>query len=155
MISAWRIVKRKRAKAAFSGEGARLYGGRWNSPGVAMVYTAGSQSLAALEIVAHLDSTELLESYVVFEVKLDESAIVPVDESQLPRNWRADPPPAKVRAIGDAWAAARASVVLQVPSVIVPAENNYLLNPRHPGFSRLLIGKPFPFRFDPRLLRTD
>jgi RES domain-containing protein len=120
-----------------------------------MVYTAGSQSLAALEIVAHLDSTELLERYVVFEVKLDESAIVPVDESQLPRNWRADPPPAKVRAIGDAWAAARASVVLQVPSVIVRAENNYLLNPRHPGFSRLLIGKPFTFRFDPRLLHKD
>ena len=155
MISAWRIVKRNRAKAAFNGEGTRLYGGRWNSPGVAMVYTAGSQSLAALEIVAHLDSTELLERYVVFEVKLDESAIVPVDESQLPRNWRVDPPPAKVRAIGDAWAAARASVVLQVPSVIVPAENNYLLNPRHPGFSRLLIGKPFPFRVDPRLLRRD
>jgi RES domain-containing protein len=155
MISAWRIVKRKRAKAAFSGEGARLYGGRWNNPGVAMVYTAGAQSLAALEIVAHLGSTELLERYVVFEVKLDESAIVVVDDSQLPRNWRADPPPAKVRAIGDAWAAARASVVLQVPSVIVPAENNYLLNPRHPGFSRLLIGKPFPFRFDPRLLPRD
>ena len=61
MISAWRIVKRKRARAAVTGEGARLYGGRWNSAGASIVYTAGSQSLAALEIVVHLDSSELLD----------------------------------------------------------------------------------------------
>ena len=82
-ITAWRIVKRKRARAAFTGEGARLYEGRWNSAGVAIVYTAASQSLAALEMVVHLESSELLDSYVVFEVGIDESLVARVDPSQL------------------------------------------------------------------------
>ena len=152
-ITAWRIVKRKRTKAAFTGEGARLYGGRWNSAGVAIVYTAASQSLAALEMVVHLESSELLDNYVVFEVGIDESLVAQIELSQLPRNWRTDPPPAKVREVGDAWARAGASVVLQVPSAILPAEHNFLLNPRHPDFRRLVIGKPSPFRFNPRLAR--
>ncbi len=152
-ITAWRIVKRKRARAAFTGEGARLYEGRWNSAGVAIVYTASSQSLAALEMVVHLDSSELLDSYVVFEVGIDESLVAQVELAELPRNWRADPPPAKVREVGDAWARADTAVVLQVPSAILPAEHNFLLNPRHPDFRRLVIGKPAPFRFDPRLAR--
>src|SRR5438067_6962399 len=102
------MVKWKRAKAALHGEGARLYGGRWNSAGVAIVYTAASQSLAALEMVVHLESSELLDNYVVFEVGIDESLVAQIELSQLPRNWRADPPPAKVREVGDAWARANA-----------------------------------------------
>src|SRR2546422_11361108 len=72
-VIGWRIAKRKHARAAFSGEGARLFGGRWNSPGTAMVYTAQSQSLAALEMIAQLDSSQLLASYVLFKVGIDES----------------------------------------------------------------------------------
>jgi RES domain-containing protein len=153
MITAWRIIKRKRARVAFTGEGARPYGGRWNSAGVAIVYTAESQSLAALEMVVHLDSPDLLYNYVVFEVGIDESLIAKVELSQLPRNWRTDPPPQKVRGVGDAWAAAGTSAVLQVPSAILPAEHNFLLNPRHRDFARLMMGKPSPFQFDPRLAR--
>jgi len=153
MLRAWRIVKRKHARGAFSGEGARLYGGRWNSPGIALVYTAESQSLAALEMVVHLGSSELLESYVVFEVGFDESLVLRIGPSQLPRNWRADPPATKVREVGDSWAKARQSAVLQVPSATLPAECNFLLNPRHPDFPRLVINKPFPFQFDARLVR--
>jgi RES domain-containing protein len=153
MITAWRIVKRKRATTAFTGEGAHLYGGRWNSPGVAIVYTAASQSLAALEMVVHLDSSELLHNYVVFEVGIDESLVAKVGPSQLPRNWRADPPPKKVREVGDAWVRAGTSAVLQVPSATLPAEYNFLINPRHPDFPKLVIGKPSPFRFDVRLGR--
>ncbi len=149
MIVAWRIVKRKHAKKAFSGEGARLFGGRWNSPGVAMVYTAESQSLAALEIVVHLESSELLEKYVVFEVGIDTRLISRLDMRRLPKGGAPDP--AVCREIGDAWVAAASSVVLQVPSATVPAESNFLLNPRHRDFSRLKIGKPLAFRFDPRL----
>ena len=153
MITAWRIVKRKHARTAFTGEGARLYGGRWNSPGVAIVYTAQSQSLAALEMVIHLDSSELLQSYVVFEIGIDESLVIKVGPSQLPRNWRADPPPAKVGEVGDAWARAGTSAVLQVPSATLPAEYNFLLNPHHCDFPKLVIGKPSSFRFDARLAR--
>lgn len=150
-LSAWRIVKRKYASSAFGGEGARLFGGRWNNPGVAIVYTAQSQSLAALELLVHLDSSELLAAYVVFEVRIDESMIARVDLSELPRNWRADPPPDRLRDIGDAWVAAGGSAVLRTPSTVVPAEHNFLLNPGHPDFARLEIGKRSPFRFDRRL----
>ena len=153
MITAWRVVKRSHAASAFTGEGARLYGGRWNSPGVALVYTAESQSLAALEMVVHLDSSELLDYYVVFDVGIDEALVTEVKLPDLPRNWRADPPPVRVQEVGNAWARAGASAVLQVPSAVLPAERNFLLNPRHPDFPKLVIGKPSAFRFDRRLAR--
>ena len=150
-VGAWRIVKRKYAKNAFTGEGARRFGGRWNSPGVPMVYTAQSQSLAALELLVNVASSELLRHYVVIEVAIDESLIISLDVSDLPRNWRADPPPRKVRAIGDAWIAKATSAVMRVPSSVIPAEDNFLLNPRHPDFNQIHIGKPVAFRFDQRL----
>lgn len=153
MVTAWRIVKRKRARTAFSGDGARQYGGRWNSPGIPMVYTAASQSLAALEMVVHLDSSELLHHYVVIQVGIDESLMEKLDRTRLPRNWRAEPPPTKVRELGDAWVKSGRSAVLQVPSATLPAENNFLLNPRHPDFPKFMIGKASAFQFDPRLAK--
>lgn len=150
-VVAWRIVKRKYAKHAFSGEGARRFGGRWNSPGVPMIYTAQSQSLAALEILVNAESAELLAHYVVTEVVIDSGLIIKVDPAALPRNWRSDPPPRKVRKIGDQWVSQGSSAVLQVPSAVVPVESNFLLNPRHPDFPKLRIGKPVLFRFDERL----
>jgi len=87
----------------------------------------------------------------MFEVRIDESMIARVDSSELPRNWRADPPPDRLRDIGDAWVAAGRSAVLRTPSTVVPAEHNFLLNPKHAEFGRLEIGKPSPFRFDRRL----
>jgi RES domain-containing protein len=150
-ITAWRILKRKNLKTAFTGEGARLYGGRWNSLGTRLVYTAESQSLAALEMLVHLDSSELLGQYVFFEVGIDESFITNFEISQLPKNWKADPAPVKLRAIGDAWVAASASAALRVPSALIPAESNYLLNPSHPDFPNLTISRPLSFRFDRRL----
>jgi RES domain-containing protein len=152
-ISAWRITKQKHAKSAFSGEGARIYGGRWNSPGTAMIYTAQSQALAVLEMLIHLDSPELLKRYSLFEVEMDLLYVAELDLSNLPRNWRANPTPAGVRAIGDDWVASRRSVALRVPSALVPAESTFLLNPQHPDFSKLCIGKAVPFQFDPRLAR--
>jgi RES domain-containing protein len=152
IVTAWRITKRKHARNAFTGEGARRFGGRWNHPGTAVVYAAQSQSLAALEMLVHLDSSELLEKYVFLPVELDEALITLVDLSRLPRNWRADPPPAEVKAVGDEWAASGTSVVLRVPSGLVPSESNFLLNPGHPDVGRLRIGKPLSFRFDSRLI---
>ncbi len=152
-LTAWRITKRKHAKAAFSGGGARKYGGRWNSPGVAVVYAAQSQSLAVLEIVVHLESTKLLGKYVLIEVDIDEAFVQPVESWRLPRNWRADPAPLTLRTIGDEWALSFASAVLRVPSTLVPSENNFLINPLHPDFRKLRISDPISFRFDPRLGR--
>jgi len=152
-VSAWRITKQKHAKSAFRGDGARIYGGRWNSPGTAMIYTAQSQSLAVLEMLVHLDSPDLLRKYVLFEVSIDPSYVDDLDFASLPRNWKADPAPARLRAIGDDWIAAGASAVLRVPSALVPGESNFLLNPRHPDFGKVRIGKPIPFQYDPRLGR--
>ena len=154
IVTAWRIVKRKHVKTAFSGDGARLFGGRWNNPGVPLIYTATSQSLATLEILVHLEAPDLLERYVILGVELEESLIVNVDQSRLPKNWRANPAPPGAGAIGDEWAAARVSAVLRVPSMIVPSEHNLLLNPLHRNFSRLKIADSSAFRFDSRLLKA-
>jgi RES domain-containing protein len=151
-ITAWRIVKQKHTRAAFTGEGARRYGGRWNSKGVPIVYVAQSQSLAALEMLVHLDSGELLKYYVAIPVTFEEHLVSHLDSSSLPKNWKAYPAPNRLHTIGDAWASARKSVVLRIPSVIVPSESNFLLNPAHPDFDKLAIGEPLRFRFDPRLI---
>ena len=102
-VTAWRITKRKHARNAFSGEGAREFGGRWNNPGTAAVYTAQSQSLAALEMLVHLDSADLLENYVLPAADFDQSLIKVLNPSDLRRNRRSDTPAAQVRSIGDEW----------------------------------------------------
>ena len=154
-VHAWRIVKRKYAKAAFSGEGARVFGGRWNSSGFPVVYTAGSHSLAALEMLVHLDSCELLNQYVVAEIEIDYSLIAEFDHSLLPRNWRADRAPAKATAIGDEWMRESRSAALKLPSTIIPSEAVLLLNPRHEDFAKIHFGKFESFRFDPRLVKRN
>jgi RES domain-containing protein len=128
-----------------------MYGGRWNSPGTRVVYTAESQSLAVLEMLVHLDSAEILTTYVLLEIEIDASRIVTLDKAKLPKNWRTDPVPEKVQALGDAWIATGASAVLRVPSALVPGESNFLLNPDHSDFPRLTVHKPLSFQFDPRL----
>jgi RES domain-containing protein len=149
----WRIVQRKFVKTAFTGEGARLFGGRWNTPDRAVIYTAQSQALAALEILVHLDSEELLRHYLAIPVTIPPHLIERLSPSSLPKNWRAYPAPHGTRAIGDAWLARAAAAVLQVPSVVIPSESNFLLNPTHAQFTKLRIGKPVPFLFDARLTR--
>jgi RES domain-containing protein len=150
-ITAWRITKRKHTKSAFSGGGARTYGGRWNSPGTSIVYTAETQSLAVLEMLVHLEQPELLQRYVLIGVSIDESLIEKLDPSGLPHDWRSAPPSIPLRTIGDQWVANKTSVALRVPSALVPAENNFLLNPAHADFQKLVIGDPVDFAFDERL----
>lgn len=152
-LGAWRIVKRKHSKNAFSGEGARRFGGRWNSPGVAVVYTAEHASLAVLEILVHLQQALLLEDYVLLQVDFDEGLVEALDMSTVPKRWRSYPAPLSLRAIGDQWVADSRSAVLSVPSAVVPLERLFLLNPHHPEFPGIRIGEPQPFAFDARLLK--
>lgn len=151
-LTAWRVYKRKLARTAFTGIGARLYGGRWNSPGTAVIYLAQSQALAALEMLVHLEAADALRHYQVCAVTFPETLVQRVDPATLPTTWRRDPPPRKLQRLGDAWVAAAGSAILQVPSAVVPAESNFLLNPAHPDFPRVTIARPQPFRFDRRLL---
>lgn len=150
MRQAWRIVKEKHAATAFSGEGASRTGGRWNSRGVWVVYTSGTRSLAALETLVHLNPPVLFR-YVTIRVEFDD-ALIEKFAPNLPADWQEEPPPPSTREIGDLWVKQTRSVVLELPSVIIPGEANYLLNPAHPDFRKLSIARPEPFAFDPRLL---
>ena len=151
--NAWRLVAPKRGdqREAFSGEGARLFGGRWNSPGIPVVYSSSSLSLAALETLVHADRRRFSREYVAFKLYLPEELTLELREDDLPEDWQARAVSEGARRIGDAWAETEASVVLSVPSVIVPVERNFLLNPQHPRFPELIIDVPQAFRFDARL----
>ena len=151
MLRAWRVVKRKYVDSAFDGEGARRAGGRWNSPGRPVIYTAESSALAILEMVVHVEAS-LLSHYVVIPVRFSEKQTTRIDPADLPRDWRTHPGPADLRRIGDRWLESRSSLALMVPTAIAPAGWNYLLNPAHPDFSGLDIGAPMGFKMDSRLL---
>jgi RES domain-containing protein len=148
---AWRLVKERHARAAFDGEGARLFGGRWNSQGTRMVYTADTPSLAVLEVLVHLQATAPLAGYVLIEVRVPEALVETLADP--PDDWRRLPAPDSTRRAGDAWIRAARSVALSVPSLVSPEERLLLLNPSHDDFRRVTIGKPRPFEIDPRLQR--
>jgi len=152
MLSGWRIVNSRHAKTAFSGDGARLYGGRWNSLGVAVIHVAGQRSLAILEVLAKARSESPRGEYVLIPASWEEALTERLSERELPVYWDALPPSATTRMIGDRWVKEGRTPVLAVPSAIVPAEFNYLLNPAHTDFHRIKIGTPEPFVFDRRLL---
>ncbi|MHB0980994.1 MAG: RES family NAD+ phosphorylase [Thermoleophilia bacterium] len=152
MLLVWRLVTARYADSAFSGEGARRYGGRWNPRGVPLVYTSSSQSLALLEMLVQDDP--LRARYVVIPATLpDRVAIERVTVAELPAAWRELGARERLQALGAAWAARLPSAVLAVPSVVIPAESNYLLNPLHPAFGEIQIGEPRPFFTDLRLFR--
>ena len=149
----WRLCRR--AHAAFDGEGARRFGGRWSQRGTAVVYVSATASLAALEYFVNLDvedaprdlvliPTDVLESLTVEEVRLE----------TLPSDWRRAPPPEALARLGTEWARQRRSPVLSVPSAVVPLERNYLLNPNHRAIASIVVGRPAPFALDPRLWKV-
>jgi RES domain-containing protein len=145
----WRIVKKKYAATAFDGEGARLFGGRWNSRGTRVVYVSSTRSLAALETLVHLNPPVLFE-FGPNAIELDHRLIKKAPT--LPLDWKEEPPGPSSQKIGDLWVTEARSVALELPSAIVPGESNYLLNPAHPDFKACVIRAPEPFSFDPRLL---
>ncbi len=153
MRTVWRIMTARFAQTAFSGEGARLYGGRWNPKGWELVYTAESQSLALLELM--VQDAPLRAHYVMIPVQLP--ADLPetrIDADQLPDDWRTLGARDVLQALGLAWLEGGQTAVLNVPSAVVPAERNILINPRHPDFARIVIGEPQSLQTDTRLLRN-
>jgi RES domain-containing protein len=154
-ITAARIVKAKYATIAFDGEGARSAGGRWNSPGTAMVYAADSTALAALEMLVHLGRASLLQHYVLIACSFDDRLVTPVDRSRLPSTWRSYPAPPAVQMLGDEWVRGGTSAVLEVPSAVIDTASNFLLNPAHPDFASMILDAPRPFEFDRRLLESQ
>lgn len=154
-MRAWRLVKAEFAKNAFSGDGARLAGGRWNPKGLSVVYTSSSLALAALELLVHADDDLLPDDLISFAVDIpDDIGMEYLAISELPANWRDYPPPEALQEIGAARIARQNTPVLAVPSAVIPEEHNFLLNPAHPDFGRIRWDTtPRPFQFDARLSR--
>jgi RES domain-containing protein len=148
----WRITTARRVRTAFSGEGARLYGGRWNPKGVPLVYTTESRALAMLEML--VQDEPLRARYVLIAATIpDGIAIERVDSAKLPSDWRTPQRIDYTRGIGAAWAASKRIMVLAVPSAVLPDETNYLVNALHPDFNRVRVGKPTTLVTDVRLMR--
>lgn len=116
-----------------------------------MVYCSEHPALAALEKLVHIqDIDELRQSYVLIPVECPPEFIKPLAE-RLPKDWTGENARPKLRQIGDRWIASSTSVALTVPSVVLPRSNNILLDPMHPDFGQLRLGRPTRFDFDPRL----
>ncbi len=152
MITAWRIVKARYAANAFAGEGARQYGGRWNSIGTPMVYTSDYLATAVLELIVNMaDHSALFSKYRCIAVDIPTRLITALDPNKLPADWQDNPPPTSTRMLGDHWIQGQDSAVYKVPSAILPQHHSYLINPLHADFSKIKIGKPQLFEFDPRI----
>jgi RES domain-containing protein len=150
-LKLFRLCRSRTIAAAFDGTGARDYPGRWNLAGTPLVYAAGSRPLAILEVLVHTDS-DLIPRQWLYEVEISEKvSLERWPANRLPPGWARVPPVLLTQEIGTRWVAEQRSCILQVPSVVSAGDFNYLLNPKHPDFSKLAISKPLPFRFDPRL----
>lgn len=154
-MKVWRICRAIHAEAAFTGEGARRFGGRWNSRGVPMVYASASLSLAALELFVHLDPSQAPGDLVSLCAALPEGEPGRVaGASDLPDRWwigRAGDETASIRDIGNRWIEGQTSLAMMVPSAVIRQEWNVLLNPAHPRMSEVKIEPPEPFLFDQRM----
>jgi RES domain-containing protein len=150
-VVGWRIVKEKHAKSAFSGEGARIFEGRWNSAGVRVVYCSENLALAALEILVHTHPVIVRDKCRGFRATWDESLMTTIDLRKLPKGWNAQPPGPISKNVGDEWIRSERSAVLALPSIIVPLERTFLLNPKHRDFGKIKIKDAGSFALDPRL----
>jgi RES domain-containing protein len=153
MIPAFRLCKTRHVATAMTGEGARLAGGRWNSPGLAVVYSSSSLSLATLEVLVHLEDPEVFAKlFSWLRLEIPDELVEETEISKLGADWCAPESGAGPQAFGNAWLKSMRSAVLAVPSVVTPGEWNYLLNPAHPRFSEIWVGPASRFEPDPRLM---
>jgi RES domain-containing protein len=153
----WRLCREPYAAEAFSGEGARRFGGRWNSRGVPMVYASTSLALAAIELFVHLEPGQIPTDMVSICAELPEGEPARTIEADLlASGWWTDEAASGAQTtqeIGDAWIASRESLAVRVPSVPIRSEWNVLVNPLHPRMSKLRIESAQPFVFDARMFR--
>ncbi len=133
-----------------SGTGAAMYGGRWNSKGIYMLYTAATPSLALLETVVHISNIPP-SGYCMLTLDIPEDSMEEISPDQLPSSWQQNPSPAALRKIGDGFIKENKKMALKLPSAILPEEFNYLLNPSHPSFRKIKLISKREIRFDPRL----
>jgi RES domain-containing protein len=133
-------VCHNRYRDDLSGNGAKIHGGRWNSPGFPVVYTSSTKSLAVLECLANTPAVVLQNNFVVLTIETQGGfSIYEIVPKDLPADWRQFPAPAYLARLGDKWLKSGVNLLLQVPSVVIPSEFNYLINPLHPGAEKVKI----------------
>jgi len=137
-----------------TGTGAKLFGGRWNHRGTAVVYTSETRALATVELLVHVSLSNAPRGLMIATIEIPDK-IVPeeVPRASLPRGWRDYPPPREVADLGTRWAKANKSLLLRVPSAVVKQEYNILINPLHPEMQRVALREVEAFEFDKRLIR--
>jgi RES domain-containing protein len=153
-LATWRLTRSDYVATALSGEGSARYPGRWNPRGVRVAYTSESLSLAVLEILAHAENLEMLHQYVALRVDLPSSSVTTLTLEELPPDWQSEPAPDSTRQLGLDWFRRQETLVLKVPSVLIPSEHNFIINPHHPAVADVIVATPAPFPFDARILRV-
>ncbi len=145
----YRLCKKKYA-SDLSGSGARRYGGRWNYAGTSLVYTSEAASLAALEMLVHLRIKDASMPFIISTIEIGNSIKI-IEQNDLPDDWKSVEGNIYLMNLTETWIEEQQSVALKVPSVILPIENNILLNPEHPEFNHVKIVAQQEFSFDKRL----
>lgn len=147
----WRLCRPEHA--TLDGEGAFRFGGRWNSPGVRVIYTSTHLSLAVLEILVHAGPANFPDGLVKLQITVpDRLRDDRADTNRLPATWRGVEANARTRKIGDGWVAGGQSAVLRIPSTVIPEEDNLLINPDHPDMTQISVSAKTSFMLDPRLI---
>ncbi len=151
-MKVWRIDKKRRSNSARTGEGARITGGRWNSPGVAVIYASQFLSLAVLEVLVHApDPSARTIERIRASIDVPDPLIETLPRSALPANFGPKTALSVTQGIGDDWLSSQRTAALLVPSAIVPLEHNLLLNPNHPDYPSFAWSSFESVHLDPRL----
>jgi RES domain-containing protein len=151
----YRILRRPYSKTPLDGEDTYRFGGRWSSPGTRIAYTAAQLSLAMLEYFVHIDPDDPPRDLVLLKAEVpDNVPRVSLTTKQLPKTWRQSPPPPELAVFGDDFIRHGRTTILMVPSALAPTESNWLINPQHPGFSKIRVHPAEPFEYDPRFFET-
>jgi RES domain-containing protein len=152
-VRLWRICRKKYAAEPLSGNGGLLHSGRWHDAGVPIVYTSSTLSLAALEILVHVDVDLVPEDLVSIEIEApDDLQVEALTDRELPRGWFRTPAPAGLRKLGTEWQRSGRTPLLRLPSAVIRHEHNYLINPAHNKATRIKVAATHKFVLDLRLI---
>lgn len=149
----FRIAK-KQYISDLTGIGAKTVGGRWNAKGIAVLYTSTSAALSILEVLAHLPAAFFPEDMAIATIEIPDKFVGSFIDGALPMGWDKIPPPIENHNFTMDWINQQKFVGFRVPSIIIPKEQNLLINPEHPNFKSVKIIEVEPFNFDPRLLTS-
>lgn len=152
-MKAWRLCRQPFAATALDGLGGLYASGRWHRQGHPVVYTASAASLAALEVLVHVDPAIAPRDLCLLTLDIPDDVVTErLAIADLPPDWQDIPAPAVLQNLGTDWLTSRRSCVLRVPSAVLPIEDNLLLNPSHPQIARIKVVAQQAFVFDRRLL---